>query len=79
MAFGTVAICLGIGLARPHLMPAMLIVPVVWLGLHAGLHFWDIAASRLPLDHLLLDLPGVFAPAVLHLLLLLWVAKGTRL
>lgn len=44
----------------------------LYLTLHALLHVWDIAAARLPLSHMLIDLPGVFAPPVAAALLAWW-------
>ncbi|HXJ33303.1 MAG TPA: hypothetical protein VMS22_04620 [Candidatus Eisenbacteria bacterium] len=38
---------------------------------HALLHVADITAGRLPADHWLVDLPGVFAPAILLAILCL--------
>ncbi|MGB6087534.1 hypothetical protein [Parvibaculum sp.] len=44
----------------------------LYLLLHALLHVWDIAAARLPLSHMLIDLPGVFAPPFAAALLAWW-------
>lgn len=48
----------------------------LYLGLHALLHVWDIAAARLPLEHLLIDLPGVFLPPLLSAALTWWCAPS---
>lgn len=53
-------------------------VPLLWsvtlfLGLHALLHVWDMAAGRLEPDHLLIDAPGVFAPVLVAALLAFWL------
>lgn len=53
---------------------ALMGVVTVFLGLHTGLHIWDMAAGRLPLDHLLIDAPGVLGPA----LVTGWLAWWTR-
>lgn len=50
----------------------------LYLTLHALLHVWDIAAARLPLSHLLIDLPGVFAPPLVAAALAWWCAPKTR-
>ena len=47
-------------------------VVTLFLGLHVGLHIWDIAAGRLPLDHLIRDLPGVVGPTIVTALLVWW-------
>lgn len=47
-------------------------VVTLFLGLHVLLHVWDIAAGRLPLDHLIRDLPGVVGPTVVTALLVWW-------
>ena len=67
------AVCLAAGLLRPRWLYPMVLVPAIWMALHASLHLWDVASSRLPLEHLLLDAPGVFLPVVLHWLLARWV------
>jgi hypothetical protein len=50
----------------------------VYLGLHALLHVWDIAAARLPAEHILLDIPGVFLPPVISAALAWWCAPALR-
>lgn len=52
---------------------ALMSAVTLFLGLHVLLHIWDIAAGRLPLDHLIVDLPGVAGPTVVAGLLLFWV------
>lgn len=48
----------------------------LYLALHALLHVWDIAAARLPLDHVLIDLPGVFLPPFIAAALAWWCAPA---
>jgi hypothetical protein len=48
----------------------------LFLGLHAILHIWDIAAGRLPGEHILMDMPGVFAPVFIAALLMWWCAPS---
>lgn len=50
----------------------------LYLGLHGLLHVWDIAAARLPMEHVLLDLPGVFLPPFLSAALTWWCAPARR-
>lgn len=48
----------------------------LYLGLHALLHVWDIAAARLPAEHVLVDLPGVFLPPFIAAALTWWCAPA---
>jgi hypothetical protein len=43
----------------------------LFLVLHALIHVADLVAGRLPGEHWLVDLPGVFVPAILILVLAL--------
>lgn len=65
LAYLTLAALGFYALWRPQAAPACLGTITLYLALHAGLHLWDIAAVRLPLDHLWVDLPGVFFPPLL--------------
>ena len=49
----------------------------LYLALHALLHIWDVAADRLPLDHLLIDAPGVFLPPLVTGLMAWWLRQDT--
>ena len=49
-------------------------VAALFLAAHAVLHVYDTATGALPHSHWLLDLPGVYLPAVL----LVWVALLLR-
>lgn len=55
-----------------HALPLLAVV-TLYLGLHALLHLWDVAAGRLEPDHLLIDAPGVFLPVLVVALLTWWV------
>jgi len=68
------ALALGLAAWRPGARPAVLWFAALLLGLHALLHLWDVAAARLPLDHLWIDLPGVFLPP----LLAAWLARRSQ-
>jgi hypothetical protein len=57
---------------RPHLAHPLLSAVALYLGLHAGLHLWDIAAGRMTIGHLTEDLPGVFLPALVAISLVFW-------
>ncbi|MEQ8266876.1 MAG: hypothetical protein RH982_06755 [Parvibaculum sp.] len=58
-----------------HAVP-LLGAGALFLGLHALLHVWDIAAGRLPMEHMLMDMPGVFLPPLLAALLTWWCAPA---
>ena len=73
LIYATLSVALILALSVRRLLYPLTLLPCIWVGLHAGLHLWDIAADRLPLEHLLIDLPGVFAPALLHGVLSWWV------
>jgi hypothetical protein len=48
-------------------LPAHLALTVFFVG-HAWIHLADILAGRLPHSHWLIDLPGVFVPALIMLI-----------
>ncbi len=50
----------------------------LYLALHGLLHVWDIAAARLPAEHILMDVPGVFLPPFLSAALAWWCAPAHR-
>ena len=54
---------------RPRLRAPMVAIVTLFYGLHALVHFADTIADRLPVSHWLIDAPGVYAPAVLLLVL----------
>ena len=64
VAYLTLTGLLALAAWRPRWAFPLLLAVTLYLGLHAGLHLWDIAAARLPLDHLLVDAPGVFLPVL---------------
>lgn len=51
----------------------LLAAVTLYLGLHALLHLWDVAAGRLDVHHLVIDAPGVFLPAIVAALLTYWL------
>ncbi|MCE9651364.1 MAG: hypothetical protein K8R18_17220 [Parvibaculum sp.] len=62
------------GAAALWLRQAFLLMSAVtlYLGLHVGLHLWDIAAGRLDVDHLIVDAPGVLGPTLVAAALVYW-------
>src|SRR5262249_54159232 len=59
---------------RPALRVPFLALSAVFLVLHALVHVTDTLAGRLPSSHWLVDLPGVYLPAVVVLALTLAAA-----
>lgn len=57
----------------------LLCTVILYLGLHALLHLWDIAAGRLDAHHLLIDAPGVFIPVFITAALALWVRRNCEI
>jgi predicted anti-sigma-YlaC factor YlaD len=64
-----VALCVAAEVPRARW--GLLIAVALFYGFHALLHVADIVSGALPSDHVLIDLPGVFAPAVLLFVLAL--------
>ena len=75
LAYLTLALLLAGAAAVPRYAFVMVGTVTLYLVLHALLHFWDIAAARLPLDHLLVDAPGVFLPPALTALMTFWLRR----
>jgi hypothetical protein len=63
-AFATigVAFCVAAPNARRH--RGVLLAATLFYVLHAGVHVADLAAGRLDVHHWVIDLPGVFLPAI---------------
>ena len=64
-----VAFCAAAPRAREH--RGVVLVAAVFFVLHALIHVADIATGRLPAHHAVIDLPGVFVPAILLVVLAL--------
>jgi hypothetical protein len=77
-AYLTVAVALAFAARVPRAGFPALVVTGTFLGLHALLHVWDVAAGRLPASHALGDAPLVFLPAVLTLALTYWLKPEWR-
>ncbi len=50
----------------------VLLVVVIWFAGHAATHVADILSGALPPSHIFGDLPGVFIPAILSIVLAFW-------
>lgn len=72
VAYLTCAICAAASAKWLRQAFTLMSVVTIFLGLHVGLHLWDMAAGRLDPDHLLIDAPGVLGPAIVSGLLAWW-------
>jgi len=64
-AFATIALALYWAAFRPRWRPPLLVIAAFFLVAHAALHVFDTASGALDAHHWLLDLPGVYLPALL--------------
>ena len=76
-AFGVMSAALLLAAARPALRVPMLGLVSMFYVLHALVHVTDTLAGRLPSSHWTIDLPGVYVPALLMILLTV-AASRTR-
>lgn len=63
-AYAAVGIAFCAAAEVPALRRGALLGGALFYGFHALLHVADILAGRLPAEHWLVDLPGVFVPAL---------------
>ena len=70
-AYAAVGIALCVAAEIPSARRGVLYGTTLFYGFHALLHVADLTAGRLPPDHWLVDLPGVFLPAILFAVLCL--------
>jgi hypothetical protein len=80
-AFTTIGVALCVAAPRPGARRGVLLGVTLFFVLHALVHVADLATGRLHADHWLVDLPGVFLPAVLLLVLCLprWWRREDKL
>jgi hypothetical protein len=64
---------LAIGAARPRWRFAAVVAAAAWSGMHALVHVYDTTRGLLGPEYWAIDLPGVYAPAIL-LTLVAWFA-----
>jgi hypothetical protein len=64
-AYAAIGIAFCVAAEVPAARRGVLYGGALFYGFHALLHVADILAGRLSADHWLVDLPGVFAPAIL--------------
>ncbi len=77
-AFATVAIALGWAALRPRWRAPLVTISALFLAAHAGLHVFDTMRGFLEGDHWLLDLPGVYLPALVTLPLAFRALRNAR-
>jgi hypothetical protein len=78
-AFLTIGVAFAVAAARPAYRRGVLLAAALFFTLHAVVHVADLCMGRLHGGHWLLDLPGVFLPAILLLVLSLpmwWHSEG---
>jgi len=76
MAYLTLALLAFAAIRWPGQSTPLIGAGALFLGLHAILHVWDIAAGRLPTEHIVMDMPGVFLPVFIAALLMWWCAPS---
>jgi hypothetical protein len=68
-AFLTFGAAMCFAAERPAYRRTVIAMSAGFFGLHAAIHVYDILAGLLPPHHWLEDLPGVFVPAIILLVL----------
>jgi len=63
-AFLTIGVAFYVASSRPPMRRAVLLFSTMFYVLHAAVHVLDLATGNLPAGHWLIDLPGVFLPAI---------------
>ena len=64
-AFATMAVALFWAAFEPRWRPPLVAIATLFVVAHAGLHVFDTARGFLDAHHWLLDLPGVYLPALI--------------
>src|SRR5262244_864644 len=70
-AFTTIGVAFCVAAPRAARHRGVVLAAALFSVLHALIHVADIVAERLPADHWLIDLPGVFVPAAFLVVLAL--------
>jgi hypothetical protein len=68
-AFTTIGVAFLVGARDPYRHRGVLVAAALFFVLHAAVHVADLASGRLQAEHWLIDLPGVFVPAILLVVL----------
>ena len=77
-AFATIALALGWAAFVPRWRPPLVVVGAVFLVAHAVLHVFDTLRGFLDAHHWLLDLPGVYLPALMLVPIALRALRRSR-
>jgi hypothetical protein len=70
-AFLTIGVALLVASSRPAMRRPVLVFAALFYVLHAAIHVRDLIAGQLDAGHWLIDLPGVFLPAIIMVVLCL--------
>jgi len=70
-AFFTIGVALFVASSRPAMRRPVLLFSTLFFVLHAAIHVHDLLAGQLHTGHWLIDLPGVFLPALVMVVLCL--------
>lgn len=70
-AFLTIGIAFWLAASRPAMRRGVLLLATTFYVLHALVHVWDLLTGALDAEHWLIDLPGVFLPAIVMAVLCL--------
>lgn len=77
-AFTVLGAVLGVAAVWPSWRLPALVAVTGFTVLHAAVHVLDTARGLVGAEHWMIDLPGVYAPAVVLLALTGWVARSAR-
>src|SRR5437867_773722 len=77
-AFTTIGVALCVAAVRPGARRGVLFGATLFFVLHAAVHVADLLTGRLAAGHWLIDLPGVFLPALLLVALCLRPETSSR-
>jgi hypothetical protein len=70
-AFLTIGVAFWLAASRPELRRGVLLFSTLFYVLHAAVHVLDLVTGHLHAEHWLIDLPGVFLPAAVMVVLCL--------
>jgi hypothetical protein len=76
-AFAMMGCALLVGAVRPALRVPVLAFTALFYVLHALVHVTDTFAGRLPPSHWAIDLPGVYLPAAVLVVLTAWAWRAS--
>ncbi len=78
IAFVTVAFAFGWAACEPRWRTPLVMTATVFMTGHALLHLVDTLRGALDADHWLLDLPGVYLPAIVLVPIAVWLLRTAR-